>query len=305
MLRSAAADQSLNPPGYNPGLATTQQNDSANRAEQQQQHLLSKRAWDMALQPIKSLPMNMFMMYMAGNTISIFPIMMVVMMAWRPMKTLMSVNAAFKPLEQEHVGSLIIHKIVFVLGNLNFTFIAHDHMPPHQIIRSLFSILLFFASFCSVVFFGCDASPDVQSAPVDARAITGNRINCYVCNSKTKGEADCAESNFDKLKPFIKKCDPVAFGPYASKEAMACRKVEQTVEDETTIVRECAYTGEKEVDGKRRTGNKAVTVLIYQCTNDQKGESPCNSALSSLIGTSSSILSTLSLVLFALFLSFY
>ncbi|KAL3098003.1 hypothetical protein niasHT_027548 [Heterodera trifolii] len=118
MLRSAAADQSLNPPGYNPGLSTTQQSESANRAEQQQQHLLSKRAWDLALQPVKSLPMNMFMMYMAGNTISIFPIMMVVMMAWRPMKTLMSVNAAFKPLEQEHVGSLWIHKIVFALGNL-------------------------------------------------------------------------------------------------------------------------------------------------------------------------------------------
>ncbi|KAL3077051.1 hypothetical protein niasHT_035885 [Heterodera trifolii] len=67
MLRSAAADQSLNPPGYNPGLSTTQQSESANRAEQQQQHLLSKRAWDLALQPVKSLPMNMFMMYMAGK----------------------------------------------------------------------------------------------------------------------------------------------------------------------------------------------------------------------------------------------
>lgn len=69
------------------------------RNDQQQQHLLSKRAWDMALQPIKSLPMNMFMMYMAGNTISIFPIMMVVMMLWRPMKTVMAVNAVFKPLK--------------------------------------------------------------------------------------------------------------------------------------------------------------------------------------------------------------
>lgn len=53
----------------------------------------------MALQPAKSLPMNMFMMYMAGNTISIFPIMMVVMMAWRPLKALMAVNSAFKSLQ--------------------------------------------------------------------------------------------------------------------------------------------------------------------------------------------------------------
>ena len=53
----------------------------------------------MALGPVKALPMNMLMMYMAGNTISIFPIMMVAMMVWRPIKALMSVNAAFKPLE--------------------------------------------------------------------------------------------------------------------------------------------------------------------------------------------------------------
>nr|CAD2158476.1 unnamed protein product [Meloidogyne enterolobii] len=59
-----------------------------------------------------------FMMYMAGNTISIFPIMMVMMMVWRPIKTLLSVNATFKVMEQEYGSSLILHKIVFILGNL-------------------------------------------------------------------------------------------------------------------------------------------------------------------------------------------
>jgi hypothetical protein len=33
--------------------------ETASKNEQQQQHLLSKRAWDMALGPIKALPMNM------------------------------------------------------------------------------------------------------------------------------------------------------------------------------------------------------------------------------------------------------
>ncbi|KAL3077058.1 hypothetical protein niasHT_035892 [Heterodera trifolii] len=97
MLRSAAADQSLNPPGYNPGLSTTQQSESANRAEQQQQHLLSKRAWDLALQPVKSLPMNMFMMYMAGKA---------------PGKCVSGKCVSGKSF------SLWIHKIVFALGNL-------------------------------------------------------------------------------------------------------------------------------------------------------------------------------------------
>ncbi|KAI6173241.1 ER membrane protein complex subunit 4 [Aphelenchoides besseyi] len=108
-----------NPPGFNPAYAQNAQHVERNQQDQQQrQHLMSRRAWDMALQPVKSLPMNMIMMYMSGNTISIFPIMMVAMMAWRPIKAIMSVNTAFKPLESEYVGHLIIHKIIFALGNM-------------------------------------------------------------------------------------------------------------------------------------------------------------------------------------------
>ncbi|XP_038630367.1 ER membrane protein complex subunit 4-like isoform X2 [Scyliorhinus canicula] len=55
--------------------------------------LVEKRCWDIALGPLKQVPMNLFIMYMAGNTISIFPIMMVCMMAWRPIQALMSMSA--------------------------------------------------------------------------------------------------------------------------------------------------------------------------------------------------------------------
>ncbi|KAH0626272.1 hypothetical protein JD844_001176 [Phrynosoma platyrhinos] len=51
------------------------------------------RCWDIALGPLKQIPMNLFIMYMAGNTISIFPTMMVCMMAWRPIQALMSISA--------------------------------------------------------------------------------------------------------------------------------------------------------------------------------------------------------------------
>lgn len=74
---SRAHDTSFNPPGYVPNFAHNAQHVERQQDQQQQQHLMSKRAWDMALQPVKSLPMNMLMMYMSGNTISIFPIMMV------------------------------------------------------------------------------------------------------------------------------------------------------------------------------------------------------------------------------------
>lgn len=38
---------------------------------------------------MKQLPMNLFIMWMAGNTVSLFPIMMVGMMFFRPVQTLL------------------------------------------------------------------------------------------------------------------------------------------------------------------------------------------------------------------------
>ena len=43
--------------------------------------------------------MNLFIMYMSGNTISIFPIMRVIMMMVRPLKTLVTVKQTFKGFE--------------------------------------------------------------------------------------------------------------------------------------------------------------------------------------------------------------
>ncbi|KAK0402011.1 hypothetical protein QR680_016093 [Steinernema hermaphroditum] len=114
----STGDQSVNPPGYIANINVQAASDEEHTQQQQQKHLLTKRAWDMALAPAKSLPMNMFMMYMAGNTISIFPIMMVAMMVWRPIKALTAVNTTFKPLEEDNIGSLLLHKLVFILGNL-------------------------------------------------------------------------------------------------------------------------------------------------------------------------------------------
>uniref|UniRef100_A0A1I7ZBI2 ER membrane protein complex subunit 4 n=1 Tax=Steinernema glaseri TaxID=37863 RepID=A0A1I7ZBI2_9BILA len=117
VLPKAVADRLPNPPGYNLN-ANIQMISGAGHHEHQHKHLLTKRAWDVALQPAKTFPMNLFMLYMAGNAISIFPIMMVAMMMWRPIKALMSVKNTFKPLEEEHIGPLVLHKLVFILGNL-------------------------------------------------------------------------------------------------------------------------------------------------------------------------------------------
>ncbi|XP_006028256.2 ER membrane protein complex subunit 4, partial [Alligator sinensis] len=78
--------------------------------------LVEKRCWDIALGPLKQIPMNLFIMYMAGNTISIFPTMMVCMMAWRPLQALMAISATFKLLESS--SQKFLQGLVYLVGNL-------------------------------------------------------------------------------------------------------------------------------------------------------------------------------------------
>lgn len=78
--------------------------------------LIVKKSWDVALGPLKQIPMNFFIMWMAGNTISIFPIMMVGMMFFRPIQALMSAsNTAFKMIEGPQAA---IQKVVYMFGNI-------------------------------------------------------------------------------------------------------------------------------------------------------------------------------------------
>ncbi|VDO39446.1 unnamed protein product [Haemonchus placei] len=81
------SDSAFNPPGFHTGATSAQQHVDSDQASEQQEHLAKKRAWDVAMAPAKSLPMNMFMMYMAGRS-------------------------------DQNTGSMIIHKLVFILGNL-------------------------------------------------------------------------------------------------------------------------------------------------------------------------------------------
>lgn len=78
-------------------------------------HLIMKKSWEVALAPIKQVPMNLFIMYMAGNSISIFPIMMVGMLFMRPIQALFQLNGTFKTVEN---SSAIGQKIVYIFGNL-------------------------------------------------------------------------------------------------------------------------------------------------------------------------------------------
>ncbi|XP_003373136.1 transmembrane protein 85 [Trichinella spiralis] len=112
--------QLANPPGFT--TAALSVSDGGSR--ETDKHLMAKRAWDIAFGPLKQVPMNLFIMYMAGNSISIFPIMMVCMMLIRPVKALLSVNAVFKSVEKSDDGYMLGEKFVFVLGNIIGIFFA-------------------------------------------------------------------------------------------------------------------------------------------------------------------------------------
>lgn len=78
------------PPGYTP-TGSLFHNVEYMR-ESDSNHLIIKKSWDLALGPLKQVPMNLFIMYMAGSSISIFPIMMVGMLIIRPVKALFTLQ---------------------------------------------------------------------------------------------------------------------------------------------------------------------------------------------------------------------
>ncbi|KAH0953480.1 hypothetical protein HN011_009538 [Eciton burchellii] len=101
------------PPGYTP-TGSLFHNVEYMR-ESDSNHLIIKKSWDLALGPLKQVPMNLFIMYMAGNSISIFPIMMVGMLIIRPVKALFTLQQTFKVIEGTHAFG---QKFVYFLGQL-------------------------------------------------------------------------------------------------------------------------------------------------------------------------------------------
>lgn len=83
------SDRDLPPP---PGFIANLGNIHNEASQEVDSNLIVKKSWDIALAPLKQIPMNLFIMYMAGNSISIFPIMMVGMLFLSPIKAIFNFN---------------------------------------------------------------------------------------------------------------------------------------------------------------------------------------------------------------------
>ncbi len=75
------------------------------------EELKSKRAWDLAFSPAKSLPMQAFMLYMSGGGVQIFSMGIVFMLLSSPFKNLAGINTGTFPYLFSFITSCNIHNV--------------------------------------------------------------------------------------------------------------------------------------------------------------------------------------------------
>ncbi|OAX35782.1 DUF1077-domain-containing protein, partial [Rhizopogon vinicolor AM-OR11-026] len=85
--------------------------------------LKEKRAWDLAIAPAKSLPMQAFMLYMSGGGVQIFSMGIVFMLLLTPFKNIAGMNEAFTPFAPtpasvKSLKVLPLQKIAYIACNL-------------------------------------------------------------------------------------------------------------------------------------------------------------------------------------------
>ncbi|VDM34778.1 unnamed protein product, partial [Hydatigera taeniaeformis] len=109
LTTNGPCEQSIQPVGF------SDRTFPHSETREQDPQLKVKRSWDIALGPLRQIPMNLFIMWMTGNSISIFPIIMVYMMFTRPIQVLFSMQTTLQMIEGEQAP---IQCLVFILGNL-------------------------------------------------------------------------------------------------------------------------------------------------------------------------------------------
>ncbi|KAG6332306.1 hypothetical protein ID866_6778 [Astraeus odoratus] len=83
------------PPGFSPQPTTNAKPSKKQAAAAASSHavLKEKRAWSLAISPVKSLPMQVFMLYMSGSGVQIFSMGIVLMLLLTPFKNIAGMNA--------------------------------------------------------------------------------------------------------------------------------------------------------------------------------------------------------------------
>ncbi|KAJ5915945.1 ER membrane protein complex subunit 4 [Penicillium verhagenii] len=118
-----AASSIPDPPGFSSSRVGKQQKQQqkqpTDKKPEETDALKLKKAWEIAIAPSKQIPMNAIMMYMSGNSLQIFSIMMVFMLFKGPIQGLFNTNVMFAKFETPTTrGRLFGVKAVYVLVQL-------------------------------------------------------------------------------------------------------------------------------------------------------------------------------------------
>lgn len=113
------------PPGFTTVKAISSKSKSAvatprkQPTPEQMDTLKLKKAWEIALAPAKQLPMNAIGMYMSGNSLQIFSIMMVFMLFKGPILAVIGIQGTFQRLESPGIAQqMLLVKAAFIGCNL-------------------------------------------------------------------------------------------------------------------------------------------------------------------------------------------
>lgn len=100
----------IEPNGY-----LNQFNDSVNEKKEDINELKIKKSWEIANGPSKSILMTLFLFWISGNQIQIFPIIITIMNIYNPLITIFSLSQTFQDFEGI---SLKYQKSLFIFWNL-------------------------------------------------------------------------------------------------------------------------------------------------------------------------------------------
>ncbi|KAH9977338.1 hypothetical protein BGW80DRAFT_1435980 [Lactifluus volemus] len=117
------------PPGFSEISKTKESSKSSATAVatlKSHEALKQKRAWDFAISPVKSLPMQAFMLYMSGGGVQIFSMGIVAMLLLSPFKNLSAMNTAFAPFapgppsspSAKYLTTLPLQKLAYLACNI-------------------------------------------------------------------------------------------------------------------------------------------------------------------------------------------
>ncbi|KOS18248.1 ER membrane protein complex subunit 4 [Escovopsis weberi] len=110
----------IDPPGFSGTPGSKKGKDAKTQprkppSAEERDTLKLKKAWEVALAPVKGLPMTAFMMYMSGNSLQIFSIMMVFMAFKNPIVGLMTTSQAFERFQTDgNSGKILQTKLVYI-----------------------------------------------------------------------------------------------------------------------------------------------------------------------------------------------